>query len=202
MKHIRSTHYLTYSGDIKCGQQNCSRIFQNLDAFRKHLVRIHSPRRENVAEPCFRSSASCDHHEIEGLFQNIKKLLEMYIFSKVDTDSIKKFEKILKFMESPFDEFKTEFKLMSYLEKNNLYIKPKEFTVDSSNLTDNDSVTNSKIVIPDVKFNFTKCLETNNMLDRIIEYMDELDNETDSGILTTLSMVAFGKKRKILWASW
>lgn len=254
LKHIRLKHYLTYSGDINCGQDNCSRVFQNIDSFRRHLVRNHNSNGE-TAVTNQRDLMPCDEDLVEYndinldeelqygedentsnidetmeelklcalkfimdlhnkssitrsqvlfitndvttfIFQNVRKLLTKFIFPNIDTNSIKTFETILKFIESPFDEFKTEYKLMSYLEKNNLYKKPTEFIVDSSNLTSNDSITNSKIVIPDVKFNFTRFLETNNMLDRIIEYMNRLDSTNDSGILSNFIHGSVWKKKK------
>lgn len=256
IKHIRSKHSLIYSGDIYCGQDNCSRVFQNIDSFRKHLVRIHDPKVANVTESYVTNPEACDDDLIENneinlieetldvvededtsnigevmdnikllalkfimdlhskssitrrevlfitndvttfLFQNVKNLLQKFIFPKVDTDSIKTFETILKFLESPFAEFKTEHKLINYLEKNNLYKKPKEYVVDSSNITDNIYVTNSKVVVPDVKFNFRKFLETNNMLERITDYMSHLDNTTDSGILSNFIHGSMWKKKK------
>lgn len=261
IKHIRSQHYLNYSGDIiTCGQESCLRKFQNLDAFRKHLTRVHDPIIEivsesdvtNQSESSFtdsvilenvvnlnqldetidlideaipdigeeinklklsalqfmmnlHSKSSITRREVifvtndvtDFLFENIKNLLKVIIFPKIEAGSLKIFEKILKFMESPFEELKTEHKLMSYLEKNNLYRKPREYVVDSSNLTNNIYATNSKIVIPDVKFNFTKFLETNNMLQRITDYMTHLDGTVDSGILSNFIHGSIWKEKKI-----
>lgn len=96
------------------------------------------------------------------------------LFPAVSTELGKTLELILKCIESPFEDFLTEHKLISFLEKNDLYKRPKEFTVDSSNLVTNLNETNSKVVLPNVQFNFSKFLGTNNMLKRITNHMKDL----------------------------
>lgn len=130
------------------------------------------------------------------IFQHVSDLIKMFIVPDISTDLTEALELILKFIESPFEEFMTEHKLISYLEKNDFYKRPTEFSVDSSNLVENISETNSKVVLTDVKFNFAKFLGTNNMLERITNHMTDLENSEDADTYRNFVQGKIWKKKK------
>lgn len=134
------------------------------------------------------------------LFENVSNLLKRFIVPDISIDLTNTLDIILNFMNSPFEEFQTEYKLMSYLEKNDLYRKPKEYLVDSSNLVQNVNETSSKVVLTDVKFNFSKFLGTNNMLARITDYMKDLENTEHSEILKNFLHGKIWRKKRQQYA--
>lgn len=115
----------------------------------------------------------------EFLSSGLVSSMQLYLKPNVSSEGIPVMESILRFCKSPFATFKTEHRLINFLEKELLYKKPKQIIVDSSNLIDNININESKVVIVDMKFNFSMFLQNGNLLSRMIEYMNHLEHQTD-----------------------
>lgn len=108
----------------------------------------------------------------------LNNCLKKYSSELCQPDS-EKLENFLNKICSAFEEMKTEYRLLKYLEKNDLYIKPKEFDINREISNVNKKgvcVLTEKVekgILMNLHFQFRKVFEKNNALNKSLAKMEE-----------------------------
>lgn len=122
---------------------------------------------------------------------HIGNMIKFNILEKMKSNSISNkeiissLEEILEICQEPFKDIDSEYKYFKFLEANDLFRKPHDFTFNESiapkivNYQNTFSETSSHISIQDLKFQFRKFFEIPGILQETLEHMRDLDKSDE-----------------------